>query len=68
MTTYKYSDSEYIRKYLGLSQARAIIETFPILYITDGEKDYLKNLLKHKNALEVIYFVKKINGWRQELW
>jgi len=64
MTTYKYSDSKYIRKYLGLSQAKAIIETFPILYITDGEKDYLKNLLKHTNALEVIYFVKKINTWR----
>ena len=64
MTTYKYSNSEYIRKYLGLSQARAIIETFPILYITNGEKDYLKNLLKHKNALEVLYFIKEINTRR----
>jgi hypothetical protein len=29
MTTYKYSESAYTRKYLGLSQAKALIETFP---------------------------------------
>lgn len=29
MTTYKYSDSVYTRKYLGLSQVRGLIETFP---------------------------------------
>ncbi|PMP88705.1 MAG: methyltransferase, partial [Caldisphaera sp.] len=31
MTTYKYSDSEYTRKYLGLTQVKEIIETFPWL-------------------------------------
>jgi hypothetical protein len=31
MTTYKYSDSAYIRKYLGLLQAKKIIETFDIV-------------------------------------
>ncbi|MBX0311748.1 MAG: N-6 DNA methylase [Sulfurihydrogenibium sp.] len=30
MTTYKYSNSEYVRKYLGLLQAKKIIETFDI--------------------------------------
>jgi len=31
MTTYKYSKAKYTRKYLGLSQAKKIIQTFPIL-------------------------------------
>jgi hypothetical protein len=30
MTTYKYSNGEYTRKYLGLRQVKEIIETFPI--------------------------------------
>ena len=30
MTTYKYSNSEYIRKYLGLSQVRKLISTLDI--------------------------------------
>jgi type I restriction-modification system DNA methylase subunit len=59
MTTYKYSDSEYTRKYLGLSQVKAIIETFPY------EKDKLKELaeiIKNKNAEELISFTKDINS------
>jgi len=35
MTTYKYSESAYTRKYLGLSQAKALIETFPYLGLSD---------------------------------
>lgn len=30
MTTYKYSKSEYTRKYLGLSQVKKLIQTFPL--------------------------------------
>ena len=30
MTTYKYSKAKYTRKYLGLSQVRRLIQTFPI--------------------------------------
>jgi len=59
MTTYKYSESEYTRKYLGLSQVKAIIETFPY------EKDKLKELaeiLKNKNAEELISFIKAIHS------
>ncbi|MFX1259318.1 MAG: N-6 DNA methylase, partial [Promethearchaeota archaeon] len=41
LTTYKYSKAEYTRKYLGLTQARSLIETFPIIQM---EKNY-KNLL-----------------------
>jgi len=59
MTTYKYSDSEYTRKYLGLSQVKAIIETFPY------ERDKLKALaeiVKNKNAEELISFIKDIHS------
>jgi hypothetical protein len=35
MTTYKYSASAYTRKYLGLSQAKVLIETFPYLGLSD---------------------------------
>jgi type I restriction-modification system DNA methylase subunit len=59
MTTYKYSDSEYTRKYLGLSQVKAIIETFPY------ERDKLKELaesVKNKNAEELISFIKDIHS------
>ncbi|MGC8844195.1 MAG: N-6 DNA methylase, partial [bacterium] len=30
MTTFKYSTSDYVRKYLGLSQVKKLIETFPL--------------------------------------
>jgi len=64
MTTYKYSDSEYTRKYLGLSQVKAIIETFPY------ERDKLKELaeiVKNKNAEELISFIKNIHSKRKLL-
>jgi len=44
LTTYKYSDAEYTRKYLGLTQVRKLIQTFPIL---DLEKDQV-NILEEK--------------------
>jgi Hypothetical protein TV0720 len=59
MTTYKYSGSEYTRKYLGLSQVKAIIETFPY------ERDKLKELaeiVKNKNAEELVSFIKDIHS------
>jgi type I restriction-modification system DNA methylase subunit len=64
MTTYKYSESEYTRKYLGLSQVKAIIETFPY------EKDKLKELaeiVKNKNAEELISFIKNMHSKRKLL-
>jgi len=64
MTTYKYSESEYTRKYLGLSQVKAIIETFPY------ERDKLKELaeiVKNKNAEELISFIKNMHSKRKLL-
>jgi len=62
MTTYKYSNSEYTRKYLGLSQAKKLIETFPILELNDNEKSYFKDLIKKGDTEEIINFILSING------
>jgi len=37
MTTYKYSESAYTRKYLGLSQMRRLIQTCPLLSFSEKE-------------------------------
>ncbi|MGB9760274.1 MAG: N-6 DNA methylase [Thermoproteota archaeon] len=69
MTTYKYSNSEYTRKYLGLSQVEKIIQTFPWLNLNDEERITFKNLINGKNAKGIISFVKKKNERRGlKLW
>jgi hypothetical protein len=54
MTTYKYSESAYTRKYLGLSQAKALIETFPYLELSSGEREQLRGLVQAGDAEGVI--------------
>jgi len=61
MTTYKYSDSEYIRKYLGLSQAKDLIRTFPLMSLDDGGKATLRELVESKNQKALIELVKSVN-------
>ena len=61
MTTYKYSNSEYTRKYLGLSQAKKLIQTFPWLDLTEDEQDYFKDLIKNEDIEVIISFLKKKN-------
>lgn len=69
MTTYKYSSSEYTRKYLGLLQVKGLIQTFPWLNLRDEEREHLKDLIRKKNVDELISFIKKKNGReRLELW
>jgi predicted CopG family antitoxin len=53
LTTFKYSNSDYIRKYLGLSQTKKLIETFPIHQMTDKEKKILNILIEQKNIEEI---------------
>jgi hypothetical protein len=65
MTTYKYSDSEYTRKYLGLKQIKALIETFPILDLNEDKKRKLVDLVVHKNVEELVSFIKKINTYKK---
>lgn len=60
MTTYKYSDTGFTRKYLGLKQARALIETFPILELAVWEKDKLRQLVESQDAEEVVRFLSEL--------
>ncbi|MDW8359221.1 MAG: N-6 DNA methylase [Candidatus Caldarchaeum sp.] len=44
MTTYRESTKYYTRKYLGLNQARALIETCPLLDISSEERKSIESL------------------------
>jgi len=49
LTTFKYSNSDYIRKYLGLSQTKKLLETFPVHLMAKEQKKILKILIEQKN-------------------
>ncbi len=49
LTTFKYSNSNYVRKYLGLSQTKKLLETFPVHLITSKIKLILQILIEQKN-------------------
>ncbi|MFX1321541.1 MAG: N-6 DNA methylase [Promethearchaeota archaeon] len=49
LTTYKYSKAKYTRKYLGLTQVRKVIETFPIQDIDLVNKKELNFLIKNRD-------------------
>jgi hypothetical protein len=53
MTTYKWSESEYTRKYFGLSQVRRLIETFPILDIDERKGNDLAQCVQHRDVQAV---------------
>ena len=53
LTTYKYSNANYTRKYLGLTQIRGLIETFPF-EIEEKNKNLLISLIKN-NQIERIF-------------
>jgi hypothetical protein len=56
LTTYKYSNAEYTRKYLGLTQVRGLIETFP--YELEVEKKiHLTTLIKKGDITKIINFI-----------
>jgi hypothetical protein len=59
LTTYKYSDAEYTRKYLGLTQVRSLIETFPIINMDSDDKAVLYDLINNKNFDDLILFLKE---------
>ncbi|HPN29351.1 MAG TPA: N-6 DNA methylase [bacterium] len=56
MTSYKYSNSEYVRKYLGLTQAKKILETYPIK-LSPKMKVRFSKLITEKNANKVLDFL-----------
>jgi hypothetical protein len=49
LTTYKYSNAEYTRKYLGLTQVRKLIETFPYEKLNQNFKEKLGFLVEKKD-------------------
>ncbi len=59
LTTYKYSNAEYTRKYLGLTQVRGLIETFPIVKLDLKSKNRLKSLILKKDFNEILEVLKK---------
>ncbi|MEM3415585.1 MAG: hypothetical protein QW575_08450 [Thermoproteota archaeon] len=59
MTNNKYSNNEYIRKYLGLSQAKDLIQTFPLFDLYENDKIHFKNLIVSKNVKEIINLSEK---------
>lgn len=59
MTTYKYSESQYTRKYLGLSQAKALIETFPWLTLTSSQREWLQRAIAAGDAEGVVEFAQE---------
>ncbi|UCC18484.1 MAG: SAM-dependent DNA methyltransferase [Promethearchaeota archaeon] len=58
LTTYKYSDAEYTRKYLGLTQVRKLIQTFPHGELNGEFTGYLKNLIEKKDFDEILELLK----------
>jgi len=58
LTTYKYSNADYTRKYLGLTQARKLIQTFPVRDMNLERKNYLEKLIVSQNFEEILKFLK----------
>ncbi|MBD3211066.1 MAG: N-6 DNA methylase [Candidatus Lokiarchaeota archaeon] len=60
LTTYKYSSADYTRKYLGLTQTRSIIKTFPILSMENGKNmTQLREYIKEKEVNNLLKFIKQ---------
>ena len=56
LTTYKYSNANYTRKYLGLTQVRRILETFPYKLEVEKKK-HLKALIEKGSVLDIIKMI-----------
>ena len=59
LTTYKYSNADYTRKYLGLTQVRSLIETLPIINMDSERKIVLNDLVTKEKFDEILLFLKK---------
>jgi hypothetical protein len=59
MTTYKYSDSIHVRKYLGLSQVKKLIETFPLYDLNKEMEDVFVKAVKEKDIDNVLQILKE---------
>ncbi len=50
LTTYKYSNAKYTRKYLGLTYVKRLIETYPYLDFNKEQNETLKNLILNNDV------------------
>ncbi len=53
LTTYKYSNANYTRKYLGLTQTRDLIQSFPNLNRNLEIKDKFQDAINNRDFLKV---------------
>jgi N-6 DNA Methylase len=60
MTTYKYSGAKYTRKYFGLSQAKKLIETFPILDLNSSQIDDFEQIIEKEQPKVILTFCKSL--------
>ncbi|MHA1670202.1 MAG: N-6 DNA methylase [Promethearchaeota archaeon] len=61
LTTYKYSNANYTRKYLGLTQVRGLISTFPH-NLDKNDISSLQELVTKKKIEDIIRFLKRFNS------
>jgi len=61
MTTYKYSNHDYIRKYFGLRQLRKIISTFPYHSLENGRLEEFKEIVKKRGVKEILTYLDSLD-------
>ncbi|GAG79239.1 unnamed protein product, partial [marine sediment metagenome] len=54
LTTFKYSNSKYTRKYLGLIYVKRLIETYPYLDFNKEQNETLKNLILNNDVAGIL--------------
>ncbi|MHA2039310.1 MAG: N-6 DNA methylase [Promethearchaeota archaeon] len=54
LTTYKYSNADYTRKYLGLTQVRKLIQTFPYTMMNENFNQKLTALIEKRNLDDIL--------------
>lgn len=57
LSTFKYSNADYTRKYLGLTQTKQLIRTFPILDLSSEQENELKKLIDKKQPENIIEYM-----------
>jgi len=62
MTTYKYSEAKFTRKYLGLTQVKKLIQTLPILEMTEEEKNMLRKEIENKNIEGIVNILETVRN------
>ncbi|MEN3038225.1 MAG: N-6 DNA methylase [Candidatus Kryptonium sp.] len=62
LTTFKYSNSDYIRKYLGLSQTKKLLQTLPVHLMNSQVKQTLKILIEQKNIEGIKEILMELNN------